>query len=73
LKLRTFDGEPVGGELTRDLPVSQYGLPVLLVDGQPFFPVEAEFFLEASSQEELEMLEEAGYDFPEWEDRNEEV
>jgi hypothetical protein len=71
VKLRTFDGEPVRGELTRDFHVSQDGLPVLLVDGQPFSPEEVEFFLESASQEELEMLEEAGYDLPEWEDRDE--
>jgi hypothetical protein len=46
--------------------VSQDGLPVLLVDGQPFSPEEAEFFLELATQEELEMLEEGGYDLPAW-------
>jgi hypothetical protein len=71
MRLRTFEGEAVGGKLTTDFPVSRDGLPVLLVDGQPFSPEEAEFFLEPASQEELEMLEEAGYDLPEWEDRDE--
>jgi hypothetical protein len=71
LKLRTFDGEPVRGKLTTDSPLSQDGLPVLLIDGQPFSPEEAEFFLESATQEEMEMLEEAGYDLPEWENRDE--
>jgi hypothetical protein len=50
VKLRTLDGEPVRAKLTTDFPVSQDGLPVLLVDGQPFSPEEAEFFLESASQ-----------------------
>jgi hypothetical protein len=41
MKLRTFEGEPVRGEMTTDLPVSQDGLPVLLVNDEPFFPEEA--------------------------------
>jgi hypothetical protein len=72
MKLRAFDGEPVRGKLTMDFPVSQDGRPGLLVDGQPFSPEEAEFFLESASQEEMEMLEEAGYDLPAWEDKDEE-
>jgi hypothetical protein len=55
--------------MTTDVPVSQDGLPVLLVDGQPFSPEEAEFFLESASQEEMEKLEEGGYDLPEWVER----
>jgi hypothetical protein len=45
--------------------------PVLLVNDEPFSPEEAEFFLESATEEELEMLEEGGYDLPEWEDKNE--
>ncbi len=48
--------------LNLDLP------PVSLVNGEPFSPEEAEFFLESATEEELEMLEEGGYDLPEWED-----
>jgi hypothetical protein len=47
--------------LTTDSPVSQDGLS----------PEEAEFFLESATQEELEMLQEGGYDLPEWEGRDE--
>ena len=50
MKLRTFEGEPVRGEMTTDLPVSQDGLPVLLVNDEPFSPEEAEFFLESVTQ-----------------------
>ena len=71
MKLRTFEGEPVRGEMTTDLPVSQDGLPVLLVNDEPFSPEEAEFFLESVSKEELKMLSEGGYDLPEWEDKDE--
>ena len=67
MKLRTFDGEQVRGDITRDFSVSQNGLPILLVNGNPFPPGKVEFFLESATLKELEMLEESGYDFPEWE------
>jgi hypothetical protein len=67
LKLRTFEGEPVLGELTTEYPVSRGGLPVLRVTDEPFNPEEAEFFLESATQEELELLKEAGYHLPDWE------
>ena len=65
--LRTFKGEAVRGKMITDSPVSSDGVPVLLVNGEPVFPEEAEFFLESVTEEELEMLEEGGYDLPEWE------
>jgi len=68
MKLRTFEGEPVRGKTTTDSPVSPDGVPVLLVNDEPFSPKEAEFFLESATEKELEMLEEGGYDLPEWED-----
>jgi hypothetical protein len=67
LKLRTFEGEPVQGELTTEYPVSRDGLPVLVVTDEPFSPDEAEFFLESATQEELELLKEGGYHLPGWE------
>ncbi len=67
MKLRTFEGEPVLGELTTEYPVSQDGLPVLIVNDEPFSPEEAEFFLDSATQEELELLQEGGYELPEWE------
>jgi hypothetical protein len=67
LKLRTFEGEPVQGELTTEYPVSRDGLPVLVVTEEPFSPDEAEFFLESATQEELELLKEGGYELPKWE------
>lgn len=67
MRLRTFDGEPVTGELTTEYPVSGDGLPVLLVTDKPFSPEEAEFFLESATQEELELLKEGGYNLPDWE------
>jgi hypothetical protein len=70
MKLRTFEGEPVRGEMTTNLPVSRDGLPGLLVNDEPFSPEEAEFFLESVTQEELKMLREGGYDLPEWEDKD---
>ena len=71
MKLRTFDGAPVRAKMTTDSPVSPDGFPVLLVNDEPFSPQEAEFFLEYATQRELEMLEEGGYDLPEWEDKEE--
>jgi len=71
MKLRTFEGEPVRGELTTDFSVSQEGLPVLLVNNEPFPPEEAEFFLESATRKELEMLEEGGYDLSPWEEHEE--
>jgi hypothetical protein len=67
LKLRTFEGEPVQGELTTEYPVSRDGLPVLLVTDEPFSPDEAEFFLESATQEELALLKEGGCNLPGWE------
>ena len=67
MKLRTFEGEPVTGELSTEYPVSRDGLPVLLVGDEPFSPEEAEFFLESATREELELLKEGGYNFPKWE------
>ena len=67
MKLRTFEGESVQGELTTEYPVSRDGLPVLLVTDESFSPDEAEFFLESATQEELELLKEGGYNLPDWE------
>jgi hypothetical protein len=71
MKLRTFEGEPVRGEMTTNFPVSRDGIPVLLVKDEPFSPEEAEFFIEHATQEELEMLREGGYDLPAWEGKDE--
>ena len=71
--LRTFEGEAVTGKMTTDPLVSQDGLPILLVHGDPFSPEEAEFFLEFATEQELEMLEEGGYDLPAWEGKGEKV
>jgi hypothetical protein len=71
MKLRTFEGEPVRGKMTTDSLVSPDGGPILLVNDEPFSPEEAEFFLESATEEELEMLEEGGYDLPLWEDKKE--
>ncbi len=57
--------------MSTDSPVSPDGFPVLLVNDEPFSPEEAEFFLESVTEEEVEMLEEDGYDLPEWEDKDE--
>jgi hypothetical protein len=71
MKLRTFEGEQFQGEMTTDFPISQDGLPVLLVDDRPFSPEEAEFFIEYVTQEELNLLKEGGYDLPGWEEKDE--
>ena len=71
MKLRTFEGEPVRGEMTTEFPVSEDDITVLLVKDEPFSPEEAEFFIEYTTQEELEMLREGGYDLPAWEGRDE--
>ena len=68
MKLRTFEGEPIIGELTTEYPMTRNGIPVLLIRGEPFSPEEAEFFLEAATQNELGLLKEGGYDLPKWED-----
>jgi hypothetical protein len=70
MKLRTFDGEEVRGEMTTAFPVSPDGSPILLVNDDPFSPEEAEFFLESASSKEMEMLKEGGYDLPAWEEKN---
>jgi hypothetical protein len=71
MKLRTFDGEPVRGKMTTDSQVSPDGGPVLVINDEPFFPEEAEFFLESATEKELEMLQEGGYDLADWEDEDE--
>ena len=71
MKLRTFEGEPVRGEMTTDFPISQDGIPVLLVNDRPFSPEEAEFFIEYVTPEELDLLREGGYDLPGWEEKDE--
>ena len=71
MKLRTFDGERVMGELTTEYPVSQDGLPVLLADGEPFAPEEAEFFVEYANKRELSLLKEGGYYLPDWKEKEE--
>ena len=68
LKLRTLDGGPIIGKMTMEEPESPEGIPVLVVNGEAVSPEEVEFFLESATHEELEMLEEGGYDLPEWED-----
>ncbi len=71
MKLRTFDGEEIQGEITTAFPISQDGAPVLLANGEPFEPEEAEFFLESATSKEMKMLKEGGYDLPSWEERAE--
>jgi hypothetical protein len=69
LKLRSFDGQRARGELSTDHPLSQDGFPVLLADGEAYLPDEADFFIESATDEQLEALDDAGYDLPLWEDR----
>jgi nucleoid DNA-binding protein len=70
MKLRTFDGEEVRGEMTTAFPVSPDGSPILLVNDDPFSPEEADFFLESATSKEMKMLKEGGYDLPAWEEKN---
>jgi hypothetical protein len=69
LKLRSFDGQRARGDLSADHPLSQDGFPVLVVDGEVYLPDEADFFIESATDEQLEALDDAGYDLPLWEDR----
>jgi hypothetical protein len=69
LKLRSFDGKRAKGDLSADHPLSQDGFPVLVVDGEAYLPDEADFFIESATDEQLEALDDAGYDLPQWEDR----
>ena len=69
MKLRTFDGGRLRGELSSDHPLSQDGVPVLVVGGEAYLPDEADFFIESATDEQLEALDDAGYDLPLWEDR----
>ena len=69
MKLRTFDGQRVRGELSNGHPLSQHGFPVLVVGGEAYLPDEADFFIESATDEQLEALDDAGYDLPLWEDR----
>ena len=66
MKLRTFGGEQVNGEFSTDFDMSPEGNPVIVVKGEAYTPEEAEFFLESATDEELELLEEGGYDLQLW-------
>ncbi len=66
MKLRTFEGKRVKGELITEYPISTDGSPVLVVNGEPYGPEEAEFYLESVSPREIKQLEKAGYDLPRW-------
>jgi len=66
LKLRTFGGEQVIGEFSTEFDMSPEGNPVIVVKGEAYNPEEAEFFLESATDEELELLEEGGYDLQLW-------
>jgi hypothetical protein len=46
--------------MTTSFPVSQDGIPILLVGDEPFAPEEAEFFLESATSKEIGMLAEGG-------------
>jgi hypothetical protein len=46
--------------------MSPEGKPVLVVKGEAFPPEEAEFFLESATDEEVDLLEEGGYDLQPW-------
>ena len=48
MKLRTFEGEPVTGELTAEYSMTLNRIPVLLVNGESLSPEEAVFFLETA-------------------------
>ena len=66
MKLRTFEGKRVKGKLITEYPISTDGSPVLVVDGEPYGPDDADFLLESATPKELKLLEAAGYDLPGW-------
>ena len=72
MRLRTFDGERIKGEVTTEYPASKDGNPILLVNGKPFEPEEADFFLESATLAEVNQLEEGRYDLPRWREFGEE-
>lgn len=66
MKLRTFEGKRMKGELITEYPISTDGSPVLVVNGVPYGPDDADFLLESATPRELKLLEAAGYDLPGW-------
>ena len=66
MKLRTFEGRRAKGEMVTEYPISPDGSPVLVVNGEPYGPEEAEFMLESATPKELKLLEMAGYELPRW-------
>ena len=68
MKLRTFEGKRVKGEMIAEYPISTDGSPVLVVNGEPYAPEDAEFLLESATSKELKLLEAAGYDLPSWDE-----
>ena len=66
MKLRTLEGKNVKAELITEYPISTDGSPVLVVNGEPYVPQDADFFLESATPKELKLLVKAGYDLPRW-------
>jgi len=66
MKLRNLEGKRLRGELITEYPISADGSPVLVVDGEPYGPDDADFLLESATPRELRQLEAAGYDLPRW-------
>ncbi len=63
MKLRTFEGEPVTGELTTEYSMTLNGIPVLLVNGESLSPEEAVFFLETAPKMSWSCLKRVGMTF----------
>jgi len=71
MRLRTLDGELARGELTTEYPLSTDGSPVLIVNGEPYGPEEADFYLESATTIERKQLARGGYNLAPWSEHGE--
>jgi hypothetical protein len=66
-----MEGELVRGKLTTENPMSEDGSLVLVINGEPYGPEDAEFYLETASTIELRKLAAGGYNRPRWKEHDE--
>jgi len=71
MRLRTMDGEIVRAKITTEYPMSEDGSPVLVVQGEPYSPEDADFYLESASTIERKLLAKAGYNLEPWSEHGE--
>lgn len=71
MRLRNLNGDKMRGKLTTEYPLSTDGSPVLVVNGEPYGPEDADFYLESATTVERKQLVQAGYNLEPWSEHGE--